>query len=256
MTARFTELLAADADGVHRSCVCGADGVEASELDIQQAVSELLLDRLQLDVHTLTPFTRLRDEVERQGYDAVLVREPRLALWVRPSRTQLVTRLYESSTAELPSPITFDGDERDRVLMLRLPPRPGSGALLVDAEPVRVGTVRAYLRDSGGVQPTTWAHFTDDAWATHVSLADASAFARWCCKRVPNDEEWERLVDVAEHLKTLGEIWEWTSTPHPRGGHVVRGGPWRDRAGRGSPPNRSREDRAGLDVGVRLVRDG
>lgn len=256
-TARFTELLAPHADGIHRSCACGADGVAAaSEMDIQDAAAELVLDRLQLDIAALGPFSRLRAEIEGQGYDAVLLPAPNLALWVRPARTKLVERL--SSTAELPSPVTFDGDERDRVLMLRLPPHPGARALLVDVAPVRVGAVRACLRVTGGTQPPAWSHLGDDAWATQLTLAQARGFAEWCGKRVPDDDEWQRLVapDVAPHLRAMGELWEWTTTVHPRGGFVVRGGPWRDRGGRGTPTNRSREDRAAIDLAVRLVRDG
>ena len=260
-TARHSERLHHDADGIHRSCVCGADGVEAAnEKDIQAAASELVLDRLQLEVHTLAPFSKLREQIEGQGYDAILVREPRLALWVRPALTTSVQR-EASFTAELPSPVVFDGAERDQVLMLRLPPGPGARALLVDVEPTRVGTVRAYLRDVRGVQPISWSELTDEAWATQLTLLEVNAFAAWCGKRVPDDREWQRLAapDAVGPLAAIGEIWEWTSTPHPDGGHVVRGGRWRDRADRfprGSAVNRSREERTAADLGMRLVRDG
>jgi formylglycine-generating enzyme required for sulfatase activity len=52
----------------------------------------------------------------------------------------------------------------------------------------------------------------------------------------------------------IGQVWEWTSTPHVDGGHVVRGGPWRNRREPPMVTNRSREDSAAPDVGFRLVK--
>lgn len=52
----------------------------------------------------------------------------------------------------------------------------------------------------------------------------------------------------------IGQVWEWTATPHADGGHVVRGGPWRNRREPPMVTNRSREDDASADVGFRLVK--
>lgn len=52
----------------------------------------------------------------------------------------------------------------------------------------------------------------------------------------------------------IGVAWEWTSTSHADGGHVVRGGPWRNRKEPALVTNRSREEDGAPDVALRLVK--
>ncbi len=69
-------------------------------------------------------------------------------------------------------------------------------------------------------------------------------------------------VPVGEHpagdspfgVSDIGQAWEWTSTQHPAGGLVVRGGPWRNRIEPPAIANRSHETAAAADVTFRCVR--
>ncbi|MCB9591696.1 MAG: SUMF1/EgtB/PvdO family nonheme iron enzyme [Sandaracinaceae bacterium] len=54
-------------------------------------------------------------------------------------------------------------------------------------------------------------------------------------------------------LEHVGMVWEWTDTPEGAG-HIVRGGPWRDRAAPAEIANRSVENDRALDVGFRCAR--
>lgn len=129
-------------------------------------------------------------------------------------------------------------------------PMVAHGSLLIDVRPVTEAEYERFLletsvpSDLGG----------DDGPKTRVTFEHAQAYASWAGKRLPTDQEWSTMVDAlgAERLG-VGEVWEWTTTPR-RGGHVVRGGRWRDAWYR--PPsaeNRSHETTQADDVGFRCV---
>lgn len=121
-----------------------------------------------------------------------------------------------------------------------------------------------FLEETGREDPRGWFGRDPalaDAPAVLVDHALALALASWHGARLPTEDEWVRaargggprqrsLCGLAE----LCELWEWTATEH-KGGHVVRGGPWRNRAGVGLVDHKSWEDEAAADLGVRLVRD-
>jgi hypothetical protein len=91
----------------------------------------------------------------------------------------------------------------------------------------------------------------------------AAAVAAFFGGRLPREDEWRDLArgggkDVASScgVGALCVCWEWTATPAPRRpGFIVRGGPWRNREERALVDNRSWEDEAAVDVGVRVVFD-
>ena len=131
------------------------------------------------------------------------------------------------------------------------------GELLVDVRPVTWGELARFRADgSGGAASSMLTKGGNDEPCTLMTFTEAEAYARWAGKRLPTEEEWTALVDAlgAERLG-VGEVWEWTSTTE-RGGHVVRGGRWRDAWERPpSPRNRSHETARASDVGFRCVLD-
>lgn len=134
-------------------------------------------------------------------------------------------------------------------------------ALRVDAHPVRHADVVAFLDETGTPDPPDFMGRLPELGtraAVCVPWDLADAYARWRGARLPTEAEWTTAATaVAQVLRspvTLGAVWEWTSTP-VKTGHVVRGGPWRNRDEPARIDNRSWEDEGCVDVGFRCVDD-
>ena len=130
--------------------------------------------------------------------------------------------------------------------------------LLVDARPVTRAELERFFIVTGTPRPAELDAIPagrDDEPCTFVSAECAEAYALWAGKRLPTDTEWEAAVAALGAARLdAGTVWEWTSTPHAKGGHVVRGGRWRDQANsRALPQNRSFETSPAADVGFRCV---
>lgn len=133
-------------------------------------------------------------------------------------------------------------------------------SLLIDARPVTRAEFERFLLMTRRARPPHLeppSPANEEDACTLVSLDEAAAYARWAGKRIPTEGEWEFAVTALGQSRLgVGDIWEWTNTPHPDGGHVVRGGRWRDQA---TVPAR-RENRSyavshAADLGFRCVVD-
>jgi Sulfatase-modifying factor enzyme 1 len=134
----------------------------------------------------------------------------------------------------------------------------GSDALCIDARPVTRAELERYFLLTGAPRPPHLPPIgapTDDDASVLVPFDVAEAYARWAGKRLPTEMEWQTAVKaVGADRLGVGEIWEWTSTPHADGGHAIRGGRWRDvPAMPPDPTNRSFETSPAADLGFRCV---
>lgn len=133
-----------------------------------------------------------------------------------------------------------------------------SDALCIDARPVTRAEIERYFLMTGEPRPPQLAPIgapSDDDACVLVPFAVAEGYARWAGKRLPTEMEWQTAVKAlgAERLG-VGEIWEWTSTPHEKKGYAVRGGRWRDMpALPPDPANRSFATSPAMDLGFRCV---
>lgn len=133
-----------------------------------------------------------------------------------------------------------------------------AGALVIDARPVTRAEFERFVLMTRRARPS---HFeppspsTEEDACTLVTIEDAAAYARWAGKRLPTEAEWESAVTaLGAHKLGVGDVWEWTSTPHADGGNVVRGGRWRDQASLPArPENRSFAVSPAADLGFRCV---
>ena len=115
---------------------------------------------------------------------------------------------------------------------------------VVEADPVRGSGPLYWYREDGcwfEYQLAGPAELVPDAPVTHISFYEADAFARWCGKRLPTEQEWEHaaaaqpvqgnfadagrlqpaaapppvLTDGAAPLRQIyGDVWEWTASPY------------------------------------------
>lgn len=111
--------------------------------------------------------------------------------------------------------------------------------LLVDVQPASAAELARFAiatRRSPFPNPPR-----DDLPATHVSFADASAYATWAGKRLPSEAEWHACVTTLGARLGTGAVWEWTTTPE-HDGHVVRGGRWRNALERPPLPTTARSN--------------
>jgi hypothetical protein len=139
-------------------------------------------------------------------------------------------------------------------------PMYAAGAILVDARPVTRAEFERFLIMTRSARPPHLeppSPVNEEDACTLVSFEEAVTYARWAGKRLPTEEEWDSAVRaVGENRLGVGEVWEWTSTVHPDGGRVVRGGRWRDQT---SVParrdNRSFAVTHAADLGFRCVVD-
>jgi hypothetical protein len=130
--------------------------------------------------------------------------------------------------------------------------------LMIDARPVTAAEVERFCITTLTRRP---AHMGEPSVASEdepcalVSVEDAEAYARWAGKRLPTEVEWaEAVAALGAPRLGIGDVWEWTSTPHENGGRVVRGGRWRDQVTMpAAPDHRSFQIGPAADVGFRCV---
>jgi hypothetical protein len=132
------------------------------------------------------------------------------------------------------------------------------GALRIDARPVTRAEIERFFLMTGAPRPPHLPPLgasSDDDPCVLVPAFVAEAYARWAGKRLPTEAEWQAAVHALGPARLgAGEIWEWTSTPHPDGGFVVRGGRWRDVPDAPpDPANRSFATSPAPDLGFRCV---
>jgi formylglycine-generating enzyme required for sulfatase activity len=136
----------------------------------------------------------------------------------------------------------------------------------IDRDPVTRASYFAFLERTGHKAPAGVVLHAGSPRDPVVGLSqeDAARYAQFHGMRLPSEAEWAASAAGAASaiglsdlgLRGLCKVWEWTSTPH-KGGFIVRGGRYRDRADLPvSPNNRSWEDAGAADVGFRCVVDG
>jgi iron(II)-dependent oxidoreductase len=110
--------------------------------------------------------------------------------------------------------------------------RPGRECLLhdfeIDSAPVNCADFLRFV-EAGGQAPGRWRH-RDGQWqvrhfdrweplaadqpAMHLAAADAEAYCRWACRRLPSAAEWEHAaVHAGPAFHWGASVWEWTSDP-------------------------------------------
>lgn len=147
--------------------------------------------------------------------------------------------------------------------------------IAIETQPVTRAQYREFIAAGGARPPLGWnsemPRGTAELPVVGVSYDDAAAYAKWAGARLPTEPEWQLaaagLDSSADEaptlqpgpgergvfgLQNLGTVWELTST-ELNGGHVVRGGTWRDRAEPANLGNRSFETEPAQDVGFRLI---
>ncbi len=145
---------------------------------------------------------------------------------------------------------------------VRVPGVPGT-ALDVSTHLVTQAQVIAWADDDGVTLPPGFPIDLEHAHRPAMLLPQwmARRVAAWLGGRLPTDAEFSAYaaggatgVDSRCGVVDLCLCWEWTVN-EARNGHVVRGGPWRNREERGLVDNRSWDDEAAPDIGFRVVFD-
>jgi formylglycine-generating enzyme required for sulfatase activity len=164
--------------------------------------------------------------------------------------------------------------------------------------PVTNAEYAAFVADGGAAAPAHWPS-PDDHPVTFVDWFDASAYCAWAGGRLPTEVEWEKAAagpegrrypwgddedatraaigsgmkdgstrPVGSHpagaspygLQDMaGNVWEWTSTEHPGGERVLRGGSYASPGlawARCAMRSHSRPQRRQSHIGLRVARGG
>jgi hypothetical protein len=177
------------------------------------------------------------------------------------TRTVPLVRLAWSAGKARGTPVLApDAWGRDFRPMARVSASLVSPGLLVDLRPVTSAEYARFVIASRRTPPPTWQGCCpppaeEDAPVVWVSLDDATAYAAWAGKRIPDSDEWEHAIAQAGARLVLGEVWELTASERVGAGWVVRGGRWRDHPQVPPRPGNLSHSTAAADVGFRCVAD-